>query len=89
MMNTIRQIQGNLDTTRETLLHIFEQVSERGTHVERLEDQAEDLVATSDVFYDSTLPGWKRYLRTWRPPMWWWQRLGCGRCCRKKKIRFT
>jgi hypothetical protein len=82
----IKVIQENLGETHAILKSATNRLLERGNTVDQTEDQADALLDSSEEFWHGTLPGWKRYIYSWKPPHWWWWRC-CGRCCKKKRIR--
>lgn len=63
-------------------------IAERGQKLDEIEDQVEDLLDESELFYHATLPRWKQYVLTWIPPRWWfptWMQLYCCPCYQKRK----
>jgi len=79
--NLIAQTQRNLKETKIALHSILEKTSQRGIVLDQREEQSEELLDSSDLFYIATMPGWKRFLYEMKMP-WWW----CS-CCRKRKKR--
>ena len=79
----VASIQENLQTTTTVLTGAMAKLAQRGTTIEVANEQAEFLEESSEAFYTAAMPGWKRYLKSWIPPEWWFRRL-CH-CCKKRK----
>lgn len=73
--------QKNLIQTANTLNNILDKANQRGATLEQREEQAEELLDSSEEFHVATLPAWKRYVYTIKWP--WW----CVCFCKKKKKR--
>lgn len=80
----IAKTQKNLKETTVMLHNIIEKVNQRGVVVQECETQSEDLLDSSEEFYLAHLPGWKRFIYTWKAP--WWVPGFCS-CSRMNKKR--
>jgi len=83
---TIAQTQRNLKETTVTMHQIMEKTSQRGIVLEEREEQAEELLESSDAFYIATMPGWKRYIYEMKMP-WWFHNLRYYCCCCRENKR--
>jgi len=73
---------------RDTVIHMHQvlgRAAGRGTQLQVVEEQIEDLMNQSEDFYYETMPGWKRYALSWAPPRWWFPIWLQKWCCRKNK----
>jgi hypothetical protein len=73
--NTVAIIHGNLRDTKQTMHKLLVGVVERAEVLDDTEERANELVSSSEYFYHMTMPGWKKYLYSWRPPAWWFSRM--------------
>lgn len=70
--NTVAVIHGNLRDTKQTMHKLLVGVVERADALNDTEERANELVSSSEDFYYMTMPGWKKYLYSWKPPAWWY-----------------
>lgn len=77
----VAQSKRNVRETTELMEEILLEVGERGAHLDLLEDEAENLEDSSSTFLLETLPGWRRWVRAWAPPDWWFP----SQCCRRQR----
>ena len=73
----IANAQKNLKDTTVIMHNIIEKTQQRGVVVEECETQSEDLLDSSESFYVANLPGWKRWVYTYKAP-WWFSFCSCG-----------
>lgn len=69
----------NLKETAHVLTNMFEKVHQRSAILEECAVQSEELLESSESFHLAVMPGWKRYIYSFKAP-WWW----CS-CCSIKK----
>ena len=82
-MEPLDRVQQNLlETLNVVETRLLTSVKERGTAITQAAVQMDSLHETSEEFYNETLPGWKRYIRTWKPPSWWFAKC---KCCHRRK----
>lgn len=72
--NKVAVIHGNLRDTKQTMHKLLAGVVERAEVLDDTEERANELVASSEDFYHLTMPSWKKYLYSWKPPAWWYTR---------------
>lgn len=81
-------IQADLRSTHTHIASVLERGVQRGQQVSVSEEQSEELLDTAQDFYEATLPAWRRYVRSWVPPAWWWPACVRRRWCggRRRKV---
>jgi len=75
--------QRNLNETRLTMENIIEKTNQRGNTLETREEESEELMDSSEKFHLAIMPGWKRFIYTFKAP--WWSIYLCSSCFGKKK----
>jgi hypothetical protein len=66
-----QNVRHSLETFTE---RIIPKMAERGHQIDFVAGQAEELEDSSTEFLFATQPSWRQWLRTWKPPLWWWPR---------------
>lgn len=91
-----RNVKETIGVIQDSLLP---KLCERGTQLDQVVVQADELEQSSTDFLSATQPSWRQWLRTWKPPLWWWPSWmlrWCQPCCnlcynrkqRKRNLQF-
>jgi hypothetical protein len=81
----IAATQRNLKETADTLNTLLDKANQRGATLEKREEQADELLDSSEAFHLATMPGWKRYVYSIRAPWWWPSFFACCACSKRRK----
>lgn len=87
--NLIITTHRNLNETRITLENIMDKTNQRGNTLDKREEDSEELMDSSEQFHLVLMPGWKRFIYTFKAPWWWSRCFSCFSCffCFAKKRR--
>lgn len=93
----VAQAKRNVRQTLDTFaFNVLPQLGERGQQLDVVVHQADELEESSSDFLYATQPSWRQWLRTWKPPLWWWPRCmfrWCACCChvcyKRKRVLFN
>ncbi len=79
-------IKSTLNDVTVSFTDTMKQAGMRGTQVDEIVSQSDELLDSSEEFHNMTMPAWRRFIRSWIPPSWWWEQCGLT-CCRRKRKR--